>query len=265
MNMPISLHAFANLLIKSSFIYTLLCLAAHAQVSPSTGKVVAQGIVPDETTRAAVLGRLRELYGADKVVDQITVGGVVTPPNWSGYVQKLLSPQLKQIKGGGQLKIDGTSVSVQGDVANEAQRQQIVSDFSTVLGPSYSVRNGLRVGGGDQNLLDQTLANRIVEFESGSANLTARGMSILDEMSVALNKLGNRSVLVLGHTDGLGLRAANIALSKARAEAVKAYLISKGANPSSLTTDGMGPDKPIANNASPDGRARNRRIEFRVG
>jgi OmpA-OmpF porin, OOP family len=264
MNMRISSHSasFTSLLIRALFVIALLPLSAMAQ--PSLGKVTAQGTVPDETTRAAVLGKLRELYGADKVVDQITVGGVVTPPNWSAYVQKLLSPQLKLIKGG-QLKIDGSSVSVLGDVANEAQRQQIVSDFSTALGPSYSVRNSLRVGGtGEQNILDQTLANRIVEFESGSATLTPKGLGILDEMAVALNKLGNKQVLVIGHTDNLGIRGSNVALSKARAEAVKAYLVSKGAAAANLNTDGMGPDKPVASNASSEGRARNRRIEFRV-
>jgi OmpA-OmpF porin, OOP family len=256
----------ASLLIVVLLGFTILAPHTHAQAPAATGsdKITAQGTVPDEATRAAVLAKLRELYGADKVLDQITVGGVVTPPNWSAYVQKLLSPQIKQIKSG-QLKIDGTSVSMTGDVANEAQSQQIASDFAKVLGPSFTVRNGLRSGGsGEQNILDQTLANRIVEFESGSANLTPKGLSILDEMSLALNKLGNKQVLVIGHTDNLGIRANNVALSKARAEAVKAYLVSKGATADNLNTDGIGPDKPVANNATPEGRARNRRIEFRV-
>lgn len=273
------LHSYSLHLLKTASLLALvvsltpmspyLSSHCHAQTPvavPGSDKVTAQGTVPDETTRAAVLGKLRELYGADKVIDQITVGGVVTPPNWSAYVQKLLSTQIKQIKSG-QLKIDGTSVSMTGDVANEAQSQQIASDFAKVLGPSFTVRNGLRSGGGtgEQNILDQTLANRIIEFESGSANLTPKGLSILNEMSVALSKLGNKQVLVIGHTDNLGLRDGNIVLSKARAEAVKAYLVSKGANATNLNTDGMGPDKPVAANNTAIGRARNRRIEFKVG
>jgi OOP family OmpA-OmpF porin len=53
-------------------------------------------------------------------------------------------------------------------------------------------------------------------------------------------------------------------LSAARAEAVKAYLVGKGISASDLMTSGAGPDRPVTNNATPEGRAKNRRIEFRV-
>ena len=112
--------------------------------TPQPGQVLAAGTVPDEASKAAVLARLRELYGADRVVDQIAVGQVVLPANWNAYVQKLLSPNLKLISRG-QLKIDGSVVSVRGEVANEAQRQKIASDIATSLNPTYTVNNGLRV------------------------------------------------------------------------------------------------------------------------
>ena len=51
--------------------------------TPQPGQVLAAGTVPDEASKAAVLARLRELYGADKVVDQIAVGQVVLPANWN--------------------------------------------------------------------------------------------------------------------------------------------------------------------------------------
>ncbi len=232
--------------------------------TPVPGKVNVQGAVADEATHAAVLAKLRELYGADKVVDQITVGGVVAPANWDSHVQKLLTKQLKQIKVG-QLKIDGTQISVSGDVANEAQRQQIVSEMAGVLTPAYSIKNSLRVAGsGDQNLLDQTLGNRIIEFESGKSIITAQGISILDEMAAALGKVDNKQVVIIGHTDNEGARQNNLYLSKMRAEAVKNYLVSKGISSLALSTQGLGPDKPVATNDTPEGKARNRRIEFRV-
>src|SRR5690606_8937865 len=59
------------------------------------GQVVAAGTVPDEATRVAVISRLREIYGAERVVDQLSLGSVVAPPQWSQHVQKLLSPALK--------------------------------------------------------------------------------------------------------------------------------------------------------------------------
>ncbi|CDG83178.1 OmpA family protein [Janthinobacterium agaricidamnosum] len=243
--------------------------AAQAQSSipptatPQPGQVLVSGTVPDEASKASVLAKLRELYGADKVVDQIAVGQVALPANWNGYVQKLISPNLKQISRG-QLTIDGSVVSVRGEVANEAQRQKIASDIATSLNPTYTVNNGLRVSAAEQNILDSTLANRIIEFESGKATLTPSGRAILDEMSVAMQKLKDRKVEVIGHTDNQGLRISNQNLSQARAEAVKFYLGSKGINGDLLTASGQGPDRPIASNDSAEGRARNRRIEFRM-
>ncbi|MGG1946280.1 OmpA family protein [Trinickia sp. NRRL B-1857] len=235
---------------------------APADAAP--GQVVASGKVPDEATHSAVLARLRETYGAANVVDQIEVGGVSTPPNWSANVQKLLGPQLKQISKG-QLKIDGTQIDVKGEVSNEALRQQVASDMATALNPTYTIHNGLRVSASEQGLLDSTLANRTIEFETGSATLTPEGRAILDQMAAVLVKLPGKTVEIIGHTDNSGNRASNVALSQARADAVKGYLVTKGVAPRAMATMGVGPDQPIASNDTNEGRARNRRIEFRVG
>jgi OmpA-OmpF porin, OOP family len=241
----------------------LLLCAAFAVQAQVPGQVVASGTVADEASKTAVLAKLREVYGADKVLDQITIGQVTTPANWSDYVQKLITPDLKQVSKG-QLKVDGTTVSVRGEVANEAQRQRIASDFATRLNPTYTVTNGLRVSAADQGVLDRTLANRIVEFESGQAVLTPTGRAILDEMGAAMLKLKGQKVEIIGHTDNVGLRASNQNLSQARAEAVRNYLSGKGIPAETLVASGSGPDRPIASNDTAEGRARNRRIEFRM-
>jgi OOP family OmpA-OmpF porin len=113
-------------------------------------------------------------------------------------------------------------------------------------------------------VLDAALANRIIEFESGKATLTDAGKAILDQMSVALLKVKGKRVELIGHTDNAGSRASNVSLSQARAEAVKAYVTGKGVNPDSIAVSGEGPDRPVADNRSAEGRARNRRIEFKV-
>lgn len=233
-------------------------------VNATPGQVVVGGKVPDEATRTAVLARLRDTYGAANVVDQIEVGSVATPPNWSTNVQKLIGPQLKQISKG-QLKIDGTQIDVKGEVGNEAQRQQIASDMANALNPTYTIRNGLHVSASEQGVLDSTLANRTIAFETGSATLTPQGRAILDQLAAVIAKMPNNSFEIIGHTDNSGSRASNIALSQARADAVKGYLVTKGIAPQSMTTMGVGPDQPIASNDTDEGRARNRRIEFRVG
>lgn len=241
---------------------------AHAQApaapaAPASAPIVVAGTVGDESSKATLLARLRSVYGAERVVDQLAVGNVATPANWNEYVGRLIGPNLKTISRG-QLKVDGNTVSLRGDVASEAQRQQIAGDIAASLNPTYTVNNGLRVVASGQSMLDAALANRIIEFESGKAALTPSGMAILDQMSEAMKKLGAVKVEVIGHTDNAGSRAGNLSLSQARAEAVKTYVTGRGIHPDSIAVSGEGPDRPVADNATPDGRARNRRIEFRV-
>ena len=253
------------------FLLLLAATPGHAQVqaqapaTPMPGQILVTGTLADEAAKAAVLARLRELYGAERVVDQIAIGNVAVPANWNAYVQKLIAPNLKLISRG-QISIAGNNVSVRGEVANEAQRQQIASDIATSLNPTYVVNNGLRVKAAEaeQGLLDAALDKRIIEFDSGKASITAAGLAILDEMAAAMQKLKGRKVEVIGHTDNTGLRASNVALSEARAEAVRAYLATQGIKPDMVLASGQGPDRPVASNATADGRARNRRIEFRI-
>ncbi|HYR24200.1 MAG TPA: OmpA family protein [Aquabacterium sp.] len=248
-----------------------LCASGGIQAQPAAGaqlqgpgQVVVSGTVPDEATRAALIGRLRELYGPERVVDQLSLGAVVAPPRWTEHVQGLLTPALKQVSHG-QLSVQGQTVDLKGEVGNEQLRQQLAGDMAQSLNPTYTVRNGLRVAVQDQAVMDQTLANRIVEFEPGSAVLRPEGLQLLDEMSVAMARLKGRRFDIIGHTDARGNHAANVSLSLARAEAVKRYLIGKGLPADRFTTLGLGPDQPVASNESEVGRARNRRIEFRVG
>lgn len=248
------------------FVLAAACLAAAyalADNPPAAAPIVVSGTVADDAGKAALLARLRAVYGFDRVVDQLAVGRVSAPPNWNEHVARLIGPNLKLVTRG-QLQVDGNSVSLRGDVASEAQKQQIASDLAMNLDASYTVNNGLRVAVSEQGMLDAALADRIIEFESGKAALTDAGKQVLDQMSVALLRLKDKKVEVIGHTDNAGSRAGNLSLSQARAEAVKSYVASRGVRPEMVSVSGEGPDRPVADNRTPEGRARNRRIEFKV-
>lgn len=236
---------------------------AASLTAASEAPVVVSGTVGDEATKTQILTRLREVYGANRVVDNLAIANVLTPPNWSAYVGKLLSPTLKNVSHG-QLSVSGSNVAISGVVANEALRQQLVSDMATQLNPTYVIKNGLQVGAAPQSVLDQTLANRTIEFESSSAVLTPNGRTVLDQMVAALKSVGTPKIELIGHTDASGNPESNRQLSQARADAVKAYLADAGIDGRLVTARGMGSSRPIASNATPDGRARNRRIEFKV-
>lgn len=246
----------------------LTCGWANAQTAgqapAAAGKVVVGGVVPDEATRAAIVARVRELYGADRVVDQVGVDKLVAPPNWAQHVQRVLTPDLKRVSRG-QLSIQGNVVEISGQVDNEATHQQVLSQVATQLNnPTYTVRDLLRVGASGQAQLDDALARRTIEFESGNATLTPGGARVLDDLLPVLRQFAGRRFEITGHTDDQGGRETNMQLSAARAEAVKAYLVGKGIAAADLVTSGAGPDRPLVSNATSEGRARNRRIEFRV-
>lgn len=105
---------------------------------------------------------------------------------------------------------------------------------------------------------------RGIHFDFGKATVRADSHALLDQAAKVLQEYPALKLEVSGHSDSVGSRERNMELSQARAEAVKQYLVSKGIAPERLTTRGVGPDEPVADNATPDGRAANRRIEFKI-
>ncbi|MCA9651582.1 MAG: OmpA family protein [Myxococcales bacterium] len=103
-----------------------------------------------------------------------------------------------------------------------------------------------------------------INFELSKANLTKDSRPMLDEAVAVLVKYPHIRIEVSGHTDNSGKREVNMRLSQKRADAVKQYLVEHGVDESRIITRGAGPDEPIDSNASADGRANNRRIEFRI-
>ena len=104
-----------------------------------------------------------------------------------------------------------------------------------------------------------------VQFKLGSAELLPDSFGLLDEVAGVMRDYAQIERLqVEGHTDSTGSAKINKKLSKERAESVRAYLIKKGIEDKRMVAVGFGPDKPIADNATPDGQEANRRVEFNI-
>ncbi|HSH28845.1 MAG TPA: OmpA family protein [Thiohalobacter sp.] len=102
-------------------------------------------------------------------------------------------------------------------------------------------------------------------FDLNSDTLRPEGKRKLDQMVSDLGRLSDvQSIRIAGHTDSTGDAAYNKDLSMRRANAVKNYLLEKGVDPGVMTTVGWGETKPIADNATRAGRARNRRVEITI-
>lgn len=102
-----------------------------------------------------------------------------------------------------------------------------------------------------------------VNFETNSANLTGESEQILQTSLKYMLAHPLESYEISGHTDSRGTREKNIRLSKDRAESVKTWLVNRGIDASRLTTEGYGPDRPVAPNDTQDNMYKNRRVEFK--
>jgi OmpA-OmpF porin, OOP family len=105
-----------------------------------------------------------------------------------------------------------------------------------------------------------------INFEFNSERiLGARSFEALDLVALAIKAHPEiKRIEVAGHTDNVGPREINLEYSRKRAEAVVAYLVSKGVEPARLVSNGYGPDKPVASNDTEQGRAENRRVQFNI-
>jgi outer membrane protein OmpA-like peptidoglycan-associated protein/ABC-type taurine transport system substrate-binding protein len=106
---------------------------------------------------------------------------------------------------------------------------------------------------------------RSIYFDTNSARMSLDSRAVVDEIGGFLKAYENTVVDIDGNTDASGARARNVELSRERAEAVKQYLMDKYGFPATrMRTAGNGPDRPLADNSSPEGREKNRRTDIKV-
>ena len=113
-----------------------------------------------------------------------------------------------------------------------------------------------------ENTADKTLRLKYVNFETGSAQLTANSRYELDNVVSMMKKFPNVTIELAGHTDNVGQPDDNLTLSQQRAEAVYNYLSGQGIENGRLRSVGYGDTRPIDDNATDEGRQKNRRTEL---
>ena len=103
-----------------------------------------------------------------------------------------------------------------------------------------------------------------IQFQTGSAKIKSVSNKILNDVVKIMNENPSYKLSINGHTDNVGDPAKNQKLSEDRAAAVKKYLEDKGIDSARLTSAGFGQDQPVESNKTANGRAKNRRVEFKV-
>jgi len=249
---------------------------SHWSLRHEGGQLVASGQVASESVRAEVLALVSEYYDGP-VRDEMRIGGGDYRA-WLSPIRSIMPHFAKFTEGEisfapaqGRYLVRGTTTrSVQtyleadlvegGDypVVLDLEAQQILlpelSDIDLSTPTLATCQSGFNA----------VMAANSVLFETGSANIDRASGATLDKIIAVANLCAGQRFEIRGHTDASGGREGNIALSKQRADAVKAFLEAAGLAGNAMDTIGVGPDEPIASNENAAGRAANRRIEFKM-
>jgi OOP family OmpA-OmpF porin len=179
----------------------------------------------------------------------------------------------------------GDKVSVGGATMEDAARDKIIAALKSALGASIAVgaltdKTAAAVAVANDRATEElaslpsgftakdllfALNDSVVNFASSSAEVPASMEPFLKSAAAELKQLKAGHVLeIAGYTDNTGDAALNLALSQKRAEAVRDAFIKFGVDPDALVAKGYGEADPIASNDTPEGRLKNRRIEYHV-
>lgn len=112
--------------------------------------------------------------------------------------------------------------------------------------------------------MERTIILDDVLFDFDKSNVKPEAASILDRLVAFMNENKDKKVSLSGHTDNVGSEAYNQKLSERRVSSVQDYVVKKGVEGSRVSGQGFGESKPIADNKTREGRAKNRRVEIKV-
>jgi OOP family OmpA-OmpF porin len=240
----------------------------------SSGTVTLDGTVPDQASLDRILATATAAFGAGKFVNNIKIAPAGSTFAWGAdWLKRILGylPFLGRFGSRGDITFNGQSVTVSGEVPTGEVKTRLLSDLRAIFGDNYTIADNITVV---ESLLSELEAKaqanlkellmKGIEFDTASDRVKPAGTAVLDEAARALTANADANIEISGHTDDRGAARLNQALSQRRAESVKKYLAGKGIAAARMTPKGYGPSQPVADNATDEGRARNRRIEFRV-
>ena len=174
----------------------------------------------------------------------------------------------------GDALMSGPSIRLRANLPSANAAAQVLSSLSTSP-KGYDVTSELAIdlprtldqirlpGQRCAERLNEIYAGTPIEFETASAEITAASAKLIDSLAASFVRCDEGAIEIGGHTDSSGRDDFNRRLSQSRANAVLAALMERGVPRTRMIARGYGKSLPIADNATPEGRARNRRIEFR--
>lgn len=234
-------------------------------------EITLTGFAPDARAKTEIVDHAKRFFEGDRVVDQLQIGQGA-PAGFVNAVRGGLQ-DLSRLMPGATLSFSDASVALRGLAPLDTARDQAVSAFRGRVPQGYG--SSVEVNTAPQppvitvfsecNILFQDLLSRAqINFDTGSSTIALESFGLLDRLVVVVRRCADAKVEISGHTDSVGSLDSNMTLSEARAKSVVEYLARSGIAGDRVEAKGFGPTQPRASNDTAEGRAQNRRIEFKV-
>lgn len=237
------------------------------------GTAVIEGAVKDTLTREVVMRYSEAKFGYGRVEDRMWQDETL-PDGWQVRIFKLIEALALLNDGSATMTPEG--IDIAGDAGFENPHDELgkllVGGYSTAE-ISLSVSYTEPVGGEDGRGLDprlcvsraaKILSENSIVFTPSSAVISDPSIPVIEALAALLTQCRDARIEIGGHTDSQGREGMNRALSQGRADAVLDALLAQNLLLGDITAKGYGESEPIANNSSDEGRAANRRIEFKL-
>lgn len=230
------------------------------------GRFVLTGAVVRAADRSLLVEAAEAVVGPDRVVDELGVDPGLGIPTDRVAVLAGVVPAVGEHLVSGVAGVDGSGLTVTGVVDGSAAREAFeaaVAGFDAVV----ELTDRPQATADDAAELEASLNLAITRspllFEMGSAVIDPASIPVLDELADAIRREAGVLVTIEGHTDSDGVPSENLALSAARAAAVRTALVERGVDPVALVSVGYGSERPVLVDGEED-KAASRRVEFVV-
>ncbi len=232
--------------------------------------IVLTGATATEAQRTAIFNAAKAVFADANVDNQMTVNGsgesVELDTAAKNYATTFAA--MKANLTGGEATLANTVLTVTGTSSSEAAKSAVDDAVKAANGTSTVTAVVPDSGAALEASLNKLNTLKGINFETNSDVIKDESKPTLDEAAATIKEFFAAStaekVEIGGHTDSVGSDTSNQDLSERRANSVLAYLKDKGVDTARVSAVGYGESKPVADNATEDGKAKNRRIEFTV-
>jgi OOP family OmpA-OmpF porin len=239
------------------------------------GSIQMRGRLPDKLRKDTVSAYAASLFGKNDVYNQTRIVEGL-PEGWT--LRSLAGLEALSHLHHGSVVVQPDDITIRGRSTKEDISSIVSRIFATRVGTNANYEIDVHY---DENLIEKSkdvglsdedcqkqitavLGARKINFAPSSASIEEASLGVIDNIAEILLECPNAQFDINGHTDSQGGEGSNATLSQARADAVLGALLDRRVRTAKMTSRGFGETQPIADNKTEEGRARNRRIEFKL-